>query len=167
VTTSRTRAVVLLVVAFAVGIVVGGVALTSAIRAGKADFAVRGERSPGMGGPWRGPEWMRRLELADSVRDSVMVIARSGECAIDSMVRNRIGVEMDSLWEAVRPEIETRRAQTRSETRALLSPTQQEIYDSMTKATDENRRKMRENPVSRCGPGGMSGRGGGGSRGSR
>ncbi len=166
-TTSRTRALVLLLVAFAVGIVVGGFALTSAIRAGKADFAVRPGRGSASGGSWRGgSDWMRRLELADTVRDSVMVVARNGECALDSIVRGRIGAQMDSLWEAVRPEIETRRAQTRSETRTLLSPTQQEIYDSMTKATDENRRRMRSHPMSRCGPGGMDGRGGGG-RGSR
>ncbi|MDX2262163.1 MAG: hypothetical protein SFU84_10760 [Gemmatimonadales bacterium] len=164
-TTSRTRALVLLVVAFTVGTIVGGVALTGAVRAGKADFVIRGGRGPGSGGPGRGYDWVRRLELADSVRDSVMAVARTGECALDSIVRTRIGAQMDSLWESVRTDIETRRAQTRSETRALLSPPQQVRYDSMTKAADENRRRMREMPMNRC-TGATAGRGGG-PRGSR
>lgn len=164
-TTSRTRALVLLLVAFVVGTMVGGVALTGAVRAGKADFVIRGGHGPGSGGPGRGYDWIRRLELADSVRDSVMVVARNGECALDSIVRSRIGAEMDSLWESVRTDIEARRAQTRSETRALLSPTQQVRYDSMTKAADENRRRMRETPMNRC-TGDRTGRSGG-PRGSR
>jgi len=160
VTTSRTRALVLLVVAFTVGTIVGGLALTGAVRAGKADFVIRGGRGPGSGGPGRGYDWMRRLELADSVRDSVMVVARTGECALDSIVRARIGPQMDSLWESVRTDIEARRAQTRSETRALLSPTQQVRYDSMTKAADDNRRRMRATPMNRC-AGDSTGRSGG------
>ncbi|MEI2718774.1 MAG: hypothetical protein V9E87_01325 [Gemmatimonadales bacterium] len=46
-TTSRTRAVTLLITALVVGIIVGGTALTMAVREGKADFVFRGLRGPG------------------------------------------------------------------------------------------------------------------------
>ncbi len=162
-TTSRTRAMVLLVAAFLVGVLVGGTALTSAIRAGKAGFVFRGGRGM-MGGPWAGGDWTRRFGLEGSARDTVLAIRRRGEVAMDSIVHARIGLQMDSLWESVRAEIEARRGQTRSEIRALLSPTQQLRYDSMTKAADENRRRMREQG-GRGGPGGPGGSAGPAGRG--
>lgn len=163
-TTSHNRAVALLVTAFVVGVLVGGVALTMAFRAGKADFVFRG----GRGMAWGGADWTKKLDLAGSTRDTVLAIRRRGEHALDSIVRSKIGPQMDSLWESVRTEIESRRGQTRSEIRALLSPTQQQRYDSMTKAADENRRRMRAQG-GRGGPGGPAGSAGrGGSpRGSR
>lgn len=162
--TSRTRAMVLLMAAFGVGVVAGGAGLTSAIRNGKADFVFPSGRSPGSNGQGR-QDWTKRFGLEGELRDTVMAISRRGECGIDSIVRDAMGATMDSLWEAVRPAVETRRAQTRTEIRALFSAEQQVRYDSLTKANDENRRKMREQ--GRTGPCGQDGRGGGGPRGSR
>lgn len=163
-TTSRTRAVVLLAVAFGVGAVAGGVALTSAIRMGKADFVYPAGRAPGSSGSGR-QDWTRRIGIEGELRDTVLAISRRGERGIDSIVRGRMRGSMDSLWESVRPEVETRRTETRTEIRALLSPVQQVSYDSLTKASDENRRRTRDQG-GRGGPGGQDERGGG-TRGSR
>lgn len=145
--TSRTRAVVLLLAAFAVGIVVGVVGLTAAFRAGKADFIWHGSSGGhGMGGgPGGQGAWVaRQLDVAADRRDSIVAIYKRGSAAIDSMVRGNIGAQMDSLWESIRPAVETRRQQTRTEVRLLLTPPQQVRYDSMNQALDANRKKMRE-----------------------
>lgn len=152
--TSRTRAMLLLLAAFAVGIVVGVAGLTSAFRAGKADFVWRGMGGGrGMGaGPSGGPgAWVaKELAVTRDKRDSVVAIYKRGSAAIDSIVRGNIGARMDSLWESTRPAVEARRSQTRAEVRALLTRPQQERYDSMNHSIDENRTKMHSQ--SRGGP---------------
>ncbi len=163
-TRSRTQAVALLLTAFGVGAVAGGAALTSAIRNGKADFVFPEGRAPVAGNQGR-QDWTRRIGLEGELRDTVMAISRRGERGIDSIVRGAMGSTMDSLWESVRPAVEARRSETRAQIRGLLSPELQVRYDSLTKANDENRRRMREQ--GRSGPGGQDGRGGGGTRGSR
>jgi hypothetical protein len=146
VSASRTRAMVLLVAAFAVGIVVGVAGLTMAFRAGKADFVWRGpgggRGGPGGGGP--GAWVAKELGVEAEQRDSIIAIYKRGSAAIDSMVRGNIGAQMDSLWESVRPAVETRRSQTRTDVRAILTPPQQARYDSMNREMDENRKKMRD-----------------------
>lgn len=149
-TTSRTRAMGLLLAAFVVGIVVGVAGLTLAVRAGKTDFTGRG---PGGGrGGGQGAWVAKELDVAADRRDSVIARYKRGSAAIDSIVRGNIGGQMDSLWESIRPAVEARRVQTRTEVRALLTPPQQERYDSMNHAIDENRKKLRAQS-----PGGLRG----------
>jgi hypothetical protein len=60
--------------------------------------------------------------------------------------------QTDSLYDLIRPEVDARRAETRREVRSLLTPIQQERYDSMVQAYDAERQKMRDQ--SRSGQGG-------------
>ena len=149
-TTSRTRAMGLLLAAFVVGIVVGVAGLTLAVRAGKTDFT--GSGSGGCRGGGQGAWVAKELDVAADRRDSVIARYKRGSAAIDSIVRGNIGGQMDSLWESIRPAVEARRVQTRTEVRALLTPPQQERYDSMNHAIDENRKKLRAQS-----PGGLRG----------
>lgn len=155
-TTSRTRAVLLLATALVVGVVIGVAGLTSMIRAGKADFVWRGGGSWGPGVPGgRGPgggrnsgygQYLDReldLNLNAATRDSVSAIWKRSEDSIWE-ISGRVAPQMDSLYQIIRPDIEARRTQTRAEIRALLAPPQQQRYDSMVKAYDEQRRKMNE-----------------------
>jgi len=157
VSTSRTRAVALLFVAFAAGTVVGVAGLTTAFRSGKADFVWRGMggggRGPNSGGPGGSPgAWVaKELDVSAEHRDSIIAIYKRGSAAVDSIVRTGIRAPMDSLWESIRPAVEARRLQTRADVRALLTSQQQVRYDSMTQASDENRKKMRDQS-SRGGP---------------
>lgn len=138
-TTSRTRAVALLGVVFLLGAAVGALFLKTGDR-----------RAEGRGGPGgRGPDWMRELDLDATQMDSVRAIYSRGECAMDS-VRVQLKAPMDSLFELIRPEVEARRTVMRQEVRALLSPTQQERYDSMVQHSDSVRRRMREQPWGGC-----------------
>ncbi|MES2304914.1 MAG: hypothetical protein V4558_05380 [Gemmatimonadota bacterium] len=143
---TRTRAMVLLIVAFVAGTVVGVVGLTAAFRAGKADFIWRGQggsRGPG-GVPGGYAAWVaKELDASAVQRDSIAAIFKRGTAAMDT-IRRSIGPQVDSLFESIRPSVETVRQQSRTEVRALLTPPQQVRYDSMNTAMDENRKKQRE-----------------------
>ncbi len=142
--TSRTRAMVLLATAFGLGMVVGGAGMALAARSGKVDIPDRGTNGRG------GPGWLRELKLDDAQRDTVMAIYRRDEKGIDSVMR-RIRPQTDSLFDLIRPEVEARRTATRQEVRTLLTLPQQEKYDSMVKAYDEQRKRMREQSRSGAG----------------
>ena len=150
----RNRAFALLAAAFALGLLLGGASLMMATRAGKADFVWQGQRRGGPGGgPGGQSGWLaRELELDAATREKVDTVYCRAAIAMDSMQR-RIRPAMDSLFETIRPDVEARRQLTRTEIRALLSPPQQEKYDSINKANDDNRRRMREQGQNRgpCG----------------
>jgi len=131
--TSRTRAVVLLGAAFALGLAAGGAGMAMATRTGTVEIDRRGN-----GG--RGAGWMRELQLSDTQRDSVDSLYRQGYKGMDSIVR-RIRPQTDSLFATIRPELDARRALTRDEVRKLLTAPQLERYDSMVRASDEQRRR--------------------------
>ncbi|MCA9721357.1 MAG: hypothetical protein KC544_05090 [Gemmatimonadetes bacterium] len=138
-TPSRTRAVLLLGVAFALGLVAGGAGLAMATRKDDAG-ATRG--APDGRGPWdRG--WMEALDLSPTVRDSVRALYRCDGSAIDQLHRS-IRPTMDSVYLQIKPEVDARRAKTRNQVRELLNPVQQERYDSIVQAQDERRSRSRE-----------------------
>lgn len=144
-TTSRTRAVLLLGTAFALGFIAGGAGMAAAARSGKVDIDHRGR------GGRDGMAWLRELDVTQAQRDTITAIYRRDGAEIESLMA-RIRPQTDSLFERIRPQVETRRAETRREVRTLLLPPQQERYDSMVRAYDEQRRKMRE--TNRSGSGG-------------
>jgi len=141
---SRTRAVTLLGLAFALGLIVGGASLAMAARSGKAGWIWRG-RGPGRPNGSYGANLDRRLHLNldPAKRDSITAIACRGMASMDSL-RSPLRQPIDSLFQTIRPAIETRRQQTRTEIRALLAPAEQERYDSMNRADDEGRQKLRD-----------------------
>jgi hypothetical protein len=146
----RNRAFALLAAAFALGLLLGGASLMMATRAGKADFMWQGQRRGGPGGQ---SGWLaRELELDAATRERVDTVYCRAAVVMDS-IQARIRPAMDSLFETIRPDVEARRQLTRTEIRALLSPPQQEKYDSINRANDENRRRMREQGPNRgpCG----------------
>jgi Spy/CpxP family protein refolding chaperone len=145
-TASRTRAVVLLGLAFGLGLFAGGAGMAVAARSGKVEIDQRGGNTRG-----NGPGWMRELDLAETQRDSIMGIYRRDGQGVDSLMR-QIRPQTDSLYDLIRPEVDARRAETRRKVRLLLTPIQQERYDSMVQAYDAERLKMREQ--SRSGQGG-------------
>ncbi|MEO5825400.1 MAG: hypothetical protein ABIR59_05885 [Gemmatimonadales bacterium] len=144
---SRNRAFVLLAAAFSIGLLMGGMVLMAATRAGKADILWRGDHrsmrgaGSGAGGP---ATWIaRELDLTAATRDSADAIYRRMAVEMDSL-RARIRPQVDSLYEIIRPDVEARRLQMRTEIRALLTPPQREKYDSIVTKDDDNRRRMRE-----------------------
>lgn len=164
---SRARAMTLLGLAFALGLVAGGASLAMAARSGKASWIVRGSgRGSGRGGGY-GANLDRRLklDLEPAERDSITAIACKGMLAMDSL-RQQLRPALDSLFQQIRPAIETRRAETRTAIRMRLTPTQRERYDSMNRADDEQRRRIRDQGPPGGGgpcigsPGGQSPRGG-------
>jgi Spy/CpxP family protein refolding chaperone len=145
-TASRTRAMLLLGLAFGLGLFAGGAGMAVAARSGKVEIDRRGTN--GRGGGWG---WMRELDLSETQRDSIMGIYRRDGEGVDSLMRS-IRPQTDSLFDLIRPEVDARRAETRRQVRTILTPIQQERYDSMVQAYDAERQKMREQ--SRSGQGG-------------
>lgn len=139
----RNRAVALLLASFSLGLLLGGVSLVLATKAGKADFAWHGGRRGGgmMGG--RAAWLQREIGFDAATKDSIDAIYRRGTVVIDS-IGAQIRPQVDSLFEIIRPAVEARRQQSRTEIRALLTAPQRERYDSIVRADDENRRRMRE-----------------------
>lgn len=145
----------LLGLAFLLGLVVGGGVIVQAVRSGNATWIWRG-RSPSRTNPGFGTTLDRRLKLNldQARRDSITAITCRGLAAMDSLriplrqpmdsLSRLIRPALDSLFQTIRPAVETRRAQTRTEIRALLSAPQQQRYDSMNHAEDEQRKKSRE-----------------------
>ncbi len=141
---SRTRAMTLLCAAFAIGLIVGVGGLTLAARAGKANWVWRG-RASGRQSQGYGANLDRKLDfkLAPSTRDSISAVWCRGQVAMDS-IRQTLRLPMDSLFQLIRPAVDMRREQSRSELRAFLSAPQRQRYDSMVRADDEQRKKMRD-----------------------
>ncbi len=170
---------VLLAAAFGLGLVFGGASLALAARRGKADWIWRGSHGPARtppAGSWAGSLDQRlHLGLTPSVRDSINVIAKRGRSEMDSITRS-LGPAMDSLrqmvdsvWQRVKPEVDARRNETRTEIKALLTPVQREKFDSANQVTDSLREQRRQthDQHGRSGPrgdrgppGGPGGRGG-------
>lgn len=144
-TTSRTRAMALLGLAFGLGLVAGGAGMAVAARSGKVELTKHVATTRG---PWG---WMRELDLSETQRDTIMGIYRRDGGAVDSLMR-RIRPQTDSLFDLIRPEVDARRAETRRQVRLLLTPIQQERYDSMVQAYDAERQRMRDQ--NRSGQGG-------------
>ena len=160
----------LLGLAFLLGLILGGGVVVQAARSGNASWIMRG-RGPGRGGgggfSLSGVDRLH-LNLDQAKKDSIGLIACRGMAAMDS-IRAPIGPPMDSvyktirpaidsLFQTIRPAVELRREQTRTEIRALLTVPQQQRYDSMIHAYDEQRKKMRD----QGGPPSSGGGGGGG-----
>jgi Spy/CpxP family protein refolding chaperone len=137
---------VLLGLAFGLGLFAGGAGMAVAARSGKVEIDRRANN--GRGGGWG---WMRELDLSETQRDSIMGIYRRDGEGVDSLMRS-IRPQTDSLFDLIRPEVDAQRAETRRKVRQLLTPIQQERYDSMVQAYDAERQKMREQ--SRSGQGG-------------
>lgn len=174
---SRARAMSLLGLAFALGLIVGGASLAMAARSGKASWIWRG-RGPGRASIGFGMALERKLHISLTAeqRDSVNAITCRGMAAMDSIrmplrqpmdsLSKLIRPAIDSLFQTIRPSIETRREQTRTEIRALLAAADRERYDSMNRADDEGRKRMRDQGPSGGGgpcngsPGGPGPRGG-------
>ena len=150
---SRSRAMTLLGLAFLLGIIVGGGVIVQAVRSGNASWIWRG-RGPGRSNGGFLAVDRLHLKLDQPKRDSIMAISCRGMAAIDTILQSirgerdslnqRIRPKLDSLFQTIRPAIETRRRQTRTEIRALLTPPQQERYDSLNRGDDEQRKKARD-----------------------
>ena len=152
---SRSRAMMLLGLAFVLGLIVGGGAVVQAVRSGNAGWIWRG-RSWGHPGGSYGASLDRKLHLNLELakRDSITAISCRGLAAMDSIrlplrqpmdsLSKLIRPAIDSLFQTIRPMVEFRRAQTRTEIRTLLTAPQQERYDSMNRADDQQRKRMRD-----------------------
>lgn len=159
----------LLGLAFLLGLVVGGGVMVQAARSGNAGWIWHG-RTPGRpNGASYGMSLDRRLHLnlEPAKRDSITAISCRGMAAMDSLrmplrqpmdsLSRKIRPALDSLFQTIRPAVETRRAQTRTEIRALLTVPQQQRYDSMNRADDDQRKKARDQGGPSSGGGGGSG----------
>ncbi len=130
-TAPRAKALGLLAITFALGITAGAVGMAAAARSGKVSIE---------GKDMRPQSWIDELHIDAGLRDSVQAIYKEGEEAMDE-IRHRIAPQVDSLYQIIRPDVDARRAQTRAEVRALLSPPIRERYDSMVQAADKRRRE--------------------------
>jgi hypothetical protein len=141
---------------FLLGLIVGGGVVIQAVRSGNAGWIWRGRSSGRSGAGSYGASLDRRLHLnlEPAKRDSVTAVSCRGMAAMDSIrmplrqpmdsLSKLIRPAVDSLFQTIRPAVELRRDQTRNEIRALLTPPQRERYDSMNRADDEQRKKMRD-----------------------
>jgi hypothetical protein len=146
-TTSTTRAVVLLGATFLLGLVVGGVGTralsdTDHRRGERRDCAVRSGRVC---------MWAGVLQLTPDQQESLLNVYRQGEPTFDSIYRS-IRPPVDSIYQLVRPAIDSQRHAIREMVRPLLTPEQRAKYDSINTADDEQRRQGRER--GNGGPGG-------------
>jgi hypothetical protein len=131
-TRSRTGAVAMLIAAFAFGGLVGGAATTMADR---RTHKTRGDRPP------QRPSYVDRLGtdlgLSEPQKDSVRAILERHQPA------------MDSLWETIRPLMQSERQAIRNQIAAMLTPEQQAKYvelqrqDSLRRAEAERNRNGR------------------------
>ena len=164
--TSRTRAMVLLMVMFAVGLAtgVGGTAIV--LRTGKAGWLWRVGR-PSLREPY-GTMLDRKLQLHldPAVRDSINAVSRRGmqELAMiwqDTTYRP-LRAKTDSILMPLRSAVDSSRKQTQLKVRSLLTPGQRERLDSMINADSIARRQGFGNRGGglRGGPGGPGQRGG-------
>ena len=153
----------LLGTAFALGLIVGGASLAMAARAGNATWIWRGRGPRTTAGYGIRIDRALKLNLDAARRDSITAIWERQRHDVDSLQRT-IAPQVDSLFQIIRPAIETRRSETRSAIRALLTAPQQTKYDSMNTADDAQRRKMHDQAV-RGGPPGPGSPSGPGPRG--
>lgn len=158
----------LLGLAFVLGLIVGGGVVVEAVRGGNAGWVWRGRSGgrPGSGSYGTSLDRKLHLNLDAAKRDSITAISCRGVAAMDS-IRGPLRQPMDSLFQTIRPAVELRRAQTRTEIHALLTPPQRERYDSMNRADDEQRMKMRAQGGPCSGSPGGPGPRGGSDRGTR
>jgi len=162
--------------AFLLGLIVGGGVMIQAVRSGNAGWIWRGGRPTGRfgaGGYGASLDRRLRLNLEPTKRDSITAISCRGMAAMDSIrmplrqpmdsLSKRIRPAIDSLFQTIRPAVELRREQTRTEIRALLTSPQRERYDSMNRADDDQRKKVRDQggPLLNGGGGPCSGSPGG------
>ena len=168
-TTSRTRAMTLLILVFVVGAIVGGGALGMALRAGKADWVFRLGRPNGRPGTGQREDFAaqisRQLKLTSTQKDSVTTIYRRALADVDSINQTSfktsrpMWLKIDTLVQPFRASVDSSRTKMRTDIRAVLTASQQQSFDSLVTAIDEARRKWRE---ARSGGGpGPRGNGGG------
>jgi len=125
-TKSTRTAVLLLLAAFALGVVagIGGLALS--------------HRPPGMGHPPGSSGYLSRLskdlDLTPVQRDSVGAILK------------RFEPRMDSIWQDIRPRFETLKGELRSDINAQLTPDQQRRYAELLERQDARRRNGKDAP---------------------
>lgn len=151
---SRGRAMGVVITACILGIVIGGVAVGLAARTGHANWIWRGRGNRPPSG--YATQLARRLHVTLDVarRDSINVAYCRGVTAMDSLLQpirpvrdslfRSIQPQLDSAFQSIRGAVDARRAETRREIRALLTPAGQARYDSLNRAEDDQRRKARD-----------------------
>lgn len=137
--TSRTRAFTLLVAAFLVGAVAGGVAMDAFEGKGRDD---RDRPECDVRHP-RVCRWAEELQLTTEQQESLLQVYREAEAKMDSIYRP-IHAPVDSIYQTVKPRVDSLRSSIREMVRPLLTPEQREKYDSVNTAWDENRRRDRD-----------------------
>ncbi len=138
-TTSTSRALLLLAVAFVLGLVVGG----SVMGLSRDDDRRRGNRGNCEVRSQRVCMWTEVLDLSAEQQEQLVGVYKQGEVAVDSIQRN-IRPPIDSIYQTIRPAIDSQRMQLREEVKSILTPEQREKYDSTTTAWDEQRRQNRD-----------------------
>lgn len=138
-TTSTSRAVLLLAVAFVLGLVVGG----SVMGLSGNDDRRRGNRGDCEVRSQRVCMWTDVLQLTPEQQEQLVGVYKQGEVAVDSIQRP-IRPPIDSIYQTIRPSIDSQRLLLREQVKEILTPTQREKYDSTTTAWDEQRRQNRD-----------------------
>ena len=148
-TTSTTRAVVLLAVAFVLGLVVGGAAMRYTDGGGKrpgdrGDCAVRHPRVC---------KWAEELQLTKDQQEQLLAVYREGEVRMDSLQRT-IRPDIEAIYRTIHPQVDSQRQELRARVRPLLTLEQREKYDSPLASWDRDRR---QNPARQPGAPGTPG----------
>jgi hypothetical protein len=137
---SRSRALLLLGTAFILGGVIGGVVMMTT---GQPERTRRGEGRECAVEPRWVCYWERELTLTAEQKDSLVMVYQLGEGEMNA-IRGRIRPAMDSLFQTIRPAVDSQRIAHRERVRSLLTQSQRERYDSIVTAYDEQRRSGRE-----------------------
>lgn len=144
-TTSRTRAMVLLVVMFAVGLAAGVGGTAIALRTGKAGWLWRVGRSGQREAYGTMLDRELKLHLDPAVRDSINAVSRRGmqELAMiwQDTIYRPLRAKTDSILMPLRAAVDSSRKQTQFKVRGLLTSAQRVRLDSMIKADSIARRQ--------------------------
>ena len=138
--TSRTRAFVLLGTAFALGAVAGGAGMTAAKKSDRGrgdangDCVVKNRRVC---------YWVGELQLTPEQQEGMLEVYRDGEREMEA-IQATIRPAIDSIYQTVRPAVDSQRHSLADRVRPLLTTPQRERYDSIVNAFDELRRNGRD-----------------------
>jgi hypothetical protein len=145
VTTSRTRAMVLLIVMFAVGLAAGIGGTAIAVRSGKAMWIWHTSRPPAREAYGAMLDRRLKLNLDPVVRDSINAVSRRGTQELGQIWQDTtyrpLRAKTDSILMPLRAAVDSIRKQTQLKVRSLLSPAQRERFDSMIRTDSIARRQ--------------------------
>ncbi len=138
--TSQTRAMVLLGSAFLLGAVAGAAGMTLVKQSSRdrrdanGDCVVRHRRVC---------YWVGELQLTADQQEQLVEVYRAGEAEMEAL-QDQIRPAIDSIYQTIRPDVDSLRVGLADRVHPILTTLQRERYDSIVNAFSERRRSGRD-----------------------